>query len=79
MLKRILRNATFILGATYSILWYSEQLNRRIQKLADTETVTNEWAYIAVKLARGHYRELNDIETMKYDYKFFKVISKYHE
>jgi hypothetical protein len=79
MLKSLLRSANFYLVTTVNIIICVEFLRRRIKKLAETDTVTNEKHYVLVKLARGDYNDLNGPETMYYDYKFFKAIKTFKE
>jgi len=75
MLKRILRSANFYVAVASSIVFHVEFLQRRIKKLADTETVNSAAEYVAVRAARGHYFKPDGIDTMKFDYKFYGIIT----
>lgn len=79
MLRKILGTTSFVLGATYSIVWYTEQLHKRVEKLAETDTVSRPLHYVAVRAARGDYYNADGPAQAIVDYKFFKTIMKIHE
>lgn len=75
MLKRILRSTNFYLSVAVSIVYEIDFLKARIKKLADTEKVNSASEYVAVRAARGHYFKTDGFETMKFDYKFYGIIT----
>jgi hypothetical protein len=79
MIKKSLATLNLVFGTTLTAIYLVEVIKFKIQKLADTETVYNERQYVLVKLARGDYNRPNGFETLKYDYKFYKTISRFHD
>lgn len=75
MLRKIFSSANFYVAVASSIVFHVDYLKRRIKKLADTETVNSAAEYIAVRAARGDYLKPDGLETMKFDYKFYGIIT----
>lgn len=76
MFKRILMTVNLILGTALTAASVYETGKHYRRKLAETEIVSNERMFVLVKLARGDYNGPKPFENMKYDYRFFQVISK---
>lgn len=75
MLKRILRSANFYVAVAASIVYHVDFLKLRIKKLADTETVNSAVEYVAVRTARGDYFKPDGFDALKFDYKFYGIIT----
>jgi hypothetical protein len=74
MLKWTLRNAYFYVVTVANIIVGVELIRDRIKKVAAAETVYSPFEYVAVKLARGDYMNVNGIEQIRTDYVFYKQI-----
>ena len=76
MLRRTLGKASYVLGATVSIMYSLEALNHKRRSLAETETVHSAREYVLVRLCRGDYMNLDGPNTMLNDFKFYKIITQ---
>lgn len=76
MLRRTLGKASYVLGATVSILYSAEALIEMRRRIAKTEEVSSAREYVIVRLCRGDYMNLDGPNTMLNDYKFYKIITQ---
>jgi hypothetical protein len=75
MLRKIVGSVNFYLAATVHIVYEIDMLKGRIKKLAETETVNSAREYVIVRAARGDYFKPGGVETMKFDYEFYRIIT----
>ena len=75
MLRKLFSSTNFYLAVTVNIIYEIDYLKRRIKKLAETEKVNSAAEYVAVRAARGDYFKPDGLETMKFDYKFYGIIT----
>lgn len=74
MLRKIMGTATFTLGSLITLYYQREEAKRILARIADKETVTNEYQYVLVCLARGRYNNDRCFEMMWQDFKFYRII-----
>jgi hypothetical protein len=79
VMRKTLATLHLIAGTTLTTIAAYEVIKNKIRQIAEIETVRNEREYILVRLARGDYNKSGGFEMMKYDYRFFKIISNFHE
>jgi hypothetical protein len=80
MLKALVRSLTFYAFSTINLMYAYRVLKREVTKLAETDKAENKFHYVAIRLARGDYNELNAeaLERMRYDFKFNDIAAQYH-
>jgi hypothetical protein len=78
-MRKTLATLNLLAGTTLTFLAVYEVLKVKIKSIAELETVQTEAQYVLVKAARGDYNKPGGIEMMKYDYKFFQIISNFHK
>jgi len=74
MLKKLVGNTTFFVSSALYLSYAYEEGKRRLEKLGETETVYNEYQYVAVRFARGDYRKENGFDQAINDFKFYRII-----
>jgi hypothetical protein len=79
MLARKLAIVNLFLTTTITTITVARFIKHEIDYIAETEQVCSARQYVLVRLARGDYNNLRGIETMRYDYKFYNIISHFHE
>lgn len=86
----MIKKAVRALGSTHSILFHtlgiivtSKQLKKAVEKWAEdvgaTAIAKNELHYLLIRICHGDYNNANGFELLMNDYKFAKIIFKYHE
>ena len=79
MLKKLVGSANFYLVVGMNVVFATDEIKRRIKKLAETETAYSARQYVMIRAARGDYNNLKGFETIQYDYKFFDIVTKFNE
>jgi hypothetical protein len=79
MLKKLVNHVVFYAFSTLNLIYAYRALKREVVKLAETPKATNKFHYVAIRLARGDYNNVDGIETMTYDYKFYDIATKFHD
>lgn len=78
-MRKTLATLNLLAGTTLTLLAVYEVIQTKIKALAETEIVQTEGQYVMVRAARGEYAGPGGFEKMKYDYKFFQIISNFHK